>query len=117
MKMAGRAVSRSAKSGWSKALLSRLLLFSGSGSRMIRDGLDLGLIHGLRVARIIGCACRHHPEFGLFAAARSGPNFDSARIDVLFSLTAREVCLRVNGTLCRQVLEFLLGATLGNSVT
>src|SRR5437868_4170664 len=75
----------------------------GLRSWMIRDRLDLRLIH-YRFSTLVGSTGRDNPELGDLAASSARAGFDTAWIDALI---VREIELRIHGTFCREVRTFL----------
>src|ERR1700674_892303 len=90
--------------------LSRSLrLLSCCCARVIRDRLDLGLIHRLRAFAREGRAGGSHPELTRLSAGTAGAGFDAVGIDSELALAAGEISLGIEGTFRRQVFAFLGG--------
>src|SRR6267378_297892 len=88
-----------------RSWLGGLLL--GSRLRMIGNRLHLGFVDRLGARGIEGRACRHNPVFRRLGAAVAGAYFDTAGVDGLLGLAARQVRLRIEGALGGQVLALL----------
>src|SRR5438477_10845353 len=71
---------------------------------MIRYGFHLGLVDGFSSRRVESGSSRHHPVFSRLGAPVTGAGFDAAGIDGLLGFTTREIRLRIEGALARQVL-------------